>query len=79
MALDTMLAAEIEQLLKSSDEVARAELVHDLVEVVSNYVTYDGVGGESAEEHETSEQRSLGAVVQAARAHLDAARAGFGD
>ncbi|WOF22629.1 hypothetical protein N8K70_14720 [Microbacterium betulae] len=79
MALDTMLAAEIEQLLKSSDEVTRAELVDDLVGVVFNYVTYDGVGGESAEDHETSEQRSLGAVAEAARSHLAAARSGFGD
>jgi hypothetical protein len=40
MALDTMLAADIEQQLKPLDAAGRAQFLLDLVEVVHNYASW---------------------------------------
>jgi hypothetical protein len=69
MALDTMLAADIEQQLKPLDAAGRAQFLLDLVEVVHNFATSDAVGEERAG---GTDPGSLGAVRDAARAHLDA-------
>ncbi|WP_309067835.1 hypothetical protein [Microbacterium sp.] len=69
MALDTMLAADIEQQLKSLDAAGRAQFLLDLVEVVHNYATSEAVG--EAEVGDVSTD-SLDAVREAARAHVEA-------
>ncbi|GAB2520367.1 hypothetical protein GCM10027064_17380 [Microbacterium petrolearium] len=66
MALDTMLAAEIEQQLKTMGRKERAQFTLDLVEVVHRYATSDAVG-----EERVSDDEGLGAVVAAARTHLE--------
>ena len=70
MALDTMLAADIEQQLKPLDAPGRAQFLLDLVEVVYNYATSDAIGEVQAG-RDTS---TLDAVRDAARAHADASR-----
>jgi hypothetical protein len=69
MALDTMLAADIEQQLKPLDAAGRAQFLLDLVEVVHNYATSEAVGEADAGSPDTS---SLDAVRDAARAHVEA-------
>lgn len=71
MALDTMLAADIEQQLKSMDAAARARFVLDLVEVVHNYVTSHAVGEEQVN---GAESDGLARVRDAAREHAASAR-----
>lgn len=66
MALDTMLAAEIEQQLKTMGRKERAQFTLDLVEVVHRYATSDAVG-----EERVSDDEGLGAVLEAARTHLE--------
>ncbi|MBO3662958.1 hypothetical protein [Microbacterium stercoris] len=68
MALDTMLAADIEQQLKPLDAAGRAQFLLDLVEVVYNYATSDAVGEVQAG-RDTS---TLEAVRDAARTHAEA-------
>ncbi|MER7796666.1 hypothetical protein [Microbacterium sp. NPDC096154] len=70
MALDTMLAAEIEQQLKAMDEKERAQFTLDLVEVVHRYATSDAVGEEKVD----GESDGLDAVLEAARRHAESAR-----
>lgn len=70
MALDTMLAAEIEQQLKTMGRKERAQFTLDLVEVVHRYATSDAVG-----EERVSDDEGLGAVVAAARTHLESTEA----
>lgn len=69
MALDTMLAAEIEQQLKPLDAAGRAHFLLDLVEVVHNFATSEAVGEAETGAVDTG---SLDAVREAARAHVDA-------
>ena len=69
MALDTMLAADIEQQLKPLDAAGRAQFLLDLVEIVHNYATSDAVGEVAAGGTDTG---SLDAVRDAARAHVEA-------
>ncbi|GAA1734494.1 hypothetical protein [Microbacterium paludicola] len=69
MALDTMLAAEIEQQLKPLDAAGRAQFLLDLVEVVHNFATSEAVGEAETGSVDTG---SLDAVRDAARAHVDA-------
>ncbi|MEL5991755.1 hypothetical protein ACOKGD_02595 [Microbacterium phosphatis] len=68
MALDTMLAADIEQQLKTLDAAGRAQFLLDLVEVVHNYATSDAVGEVQA----GRDTGTLDAVRDAARAHAEA-------
>lgn len=67
MALDTMLAADIEQQLKPMDERERAQFTLDLIEVVHRYATSGAVG-----EEKVSGEEGLESVVAAARRHLEA-------
>jgi len=69
MALDAMLAADIEQQLKTMDKKDRAQFVLDLVGVVHGYVTSDAVGEENVD---GSESDGLDRVIEAARRHVDA-------
>lgn len=70
MALDTMLAAEIEQQLKPLDAAGRAQFLLDLVELVHNYATSEAVGEADA----GGGTGSIDAVRDAARAHVEATR-----
>ncbi|WP_345752084.1 hypothetical protein [Microbacterium rhizophilus] len=69
MALDTMLAADIEQQLKPLDAAGRARFLVDLVEVVHNYATSEAVGEAQAG---SAEGDGLAHVLEAARRHADA-------
>ncbi|WP_261164491.1 hypothetical protein [Microbacterium sp. Marseille-Q6965] len=71
MALDTMLAADIEQQLKAMDETERAQFTLDLVELVHRYASSGAMGEARLDD---SEARGLGEVVEAARRHLDVMR-----
>ncbi|GGH45290.1 hypothetical protein GCM10010921_20580 [Microbacterium album] len=66
-----MLAADIEQQLKSMDAAARAQFVLDLVDVVYNYVTSDAVGEEQVS---STESDGLAKVRDAAREHAASAQ-----